>query len=87
MQKGKLGFIGSQPWPQWSQDALTRDSITLVVQINGKVRSKISLSASATDEQLKSAALEDDAVKRHLQGKSVKKIVVVPGKLVSIVAG
>jgi leucyl-tRNA synthetase len=55
------------------------------VQINGKVRSRLTVSATATESELEAVALADPAVKAHTQGKTIKKIVVVKGKLVSIV--
>lgn len=75
-----------EPWPIVDQQALTRDEIELVVQVNGKRRASISVAASATKETCESAAREDASVKRHLQGLDVQKVIVVPGRLVNIVA-
>jgi leucyl-tRNA synthetase len=57
------------------------------VQVNGKVRGRVTVPADATDDQLRDAALADPQVKAHLEGKTVKKVVVAKGKLVSIVVG
>jgi leucyl-tRNA synthetase len=75
-----------EPWPKVDQQALTRDEIELVVQVNGKRRASISVAASATKEVCEIAAREDASVKRHLQGLEVLKVIVVPGRLVNIVA-
>jgi len=73
-------------WPSVDESALERDSIDLAVQVNGKVRATISVSAKATKEEIEVAALADDKVIRNVDGKDIKKVIVVPGKLVSIVA-
>ena len=65
---------------------LIKDEITYVIQIMGKIRGKLSVSPSATEDEIKEKALELENVKKHLEGKEIKKIIVVPKKLVSIVA-
>ncbi|HIU16899.1 MAG TPA: leucine--tRNA ligase [Candidatus Avidesulfovibrio excrementigallinarum] len=79
-------MIEQQPWPQWSEDALKRDVLTVVIQINGKLRSKIEVAADAPKEELERAALADPTAARHLEGLTVRKVVVIPGRLVNIVA-
>ncbi len=79
--------IADESWPVWSADALERDNVTVVVQINGKLRGKLTLPADASREEAEAAALADAAVSRHLQGLTVRKVIVVPGKLVNVVAG
>ncbi|MBO4312163.1 MAG: leucine--tRNA ligase [Desulfovibrionaceae bacterium] len=79
-------MLEQQPWPAWNEDALQRDMLTVVIQINGKLRSKIKVPADAGRDMLEKAALEDPAIKRHLEGLTVRKIVVIPGKLINIVA-
>jgi leucyl-tRNA synthetase len=74
-------------WPALDDEAMKSESIEVVLQINGKVRGKIELPAGASREDLEKAALADAQVIRHLEGKQVKKIVVVPGRLVNIAAG
>jgi leucyl-tRNA synthetase len=73
-------------WPVCDRDALVQEEITLVVQVNGKVRGKVSVPAGAGQGAIESLVLEEPNVRKHLQGKTVKKIIVVPGKLVNVVA-
>ena len=79
--------LEDQPWPQPDPAALVRDSATLAVQINGKLRATIELPAHASKEQAEAAALAQPQVAHFLQGLSVRKVIVVPGKIVNIVAG
>lgn len=72
-------------WPKIDESALQQDSIEMVVQVNGKLRGKLSVSASASKEQIEALALADENVQRFLEGKPVKKLIVVPQKLVNIV--
>jgi leucyl-tRNA synthetase len=83
---GGTGEVIDAPWPEVDEAALTRDSIELVVQVNGKVRAKMSLPADADREAAEAAALAQDNVQRFLEGVTVRKVIVVPGKLVNIVA-
>lgn len=73
------------PWPAVDESALVRDNLNWVVQVNGKVRAKLDLPASLSEEAVKATALEDETVQRFMEGKAVAKIIVVPGKLVNIV--
>jgi leucyl-tRNA synthetase len=74
-----------QPWPLVDENALVQDSIELVVQVNGKLRGHIRVSATASREQVEEAAMSHEAVVKFVAGQKVKKIVVVPGRLVNIV--
>ena len=65
--------------------ALVRDVIELVVQVNGKLRARVHVPANAGQEDVRKMALADENVTRHVEGKTIKKIIVVPGKLVNIV--
>lgn len=67
------------------ESALTRDSIELVVQVNGKLRARLAAPADANKAAVEQLAMDDDNVKRHIDGKTVRKVIVVPGKLVNIV--
>ena len=83
-----LGYgddILNAPWPQVDAAALKRDSIELVVQVNGKLRGKVSVAANADKAAIEQAALADENVQRFMEGQAVVKIIVVPGKLVNIV--
>ncbi|MGO1626143.1 MAG: class I tRNA ligase family protein, partial [Halomonadaceae bacterium] len=73
------------PWPALDESALTRDSIELVVQVNGKLRARLQAPAEADKAAVERLAMADDNVKRHIDGKTVRKVIVVPGKLVNIV--
>ncbi len=73
------------PWPQPDARALVRDVIEMVVQVNGKLRARAQVPASASQEEVQTIALADENVTRHIEGKTIKKIIVVPGKLVNIV--
>jgi leucyl-tRNA synthetase len=83
---GGEGDIVDAAWPGVDQDALVRDSIEMVVQVNGKVRARMEVAADADKSGIEASALAQDNVKRFLEGVSVRKVIVVPGKLVNIVA-
>jgi len=72
-------------WPMPDADALVKESIELVVQVNGKLRGKVSVPANADKQQIETLAMQDDNVQRHIEGKAVRKVVVVPGRLINIV--
>ncbi len=74
-----------QPWPVVDPVALVREEITLVVQVNGKLRSRLTVAADADRDQLQEAALADPKIQGFLEGKKVIKVVVVPGRLVNVV--
>ena len=85
----RIGAEGScldQPWPEYDESLLVEDEVEMVVQINGKVRSKITVAASASKDEVEAAAQADEKVQGHVEGKTVRKIIVVPGRLVNIVA-
>ncbi|MCF6325524.1 MAG: leucine--tRNA ligase [Gammaproteobacteria bacterium] len=73
-------------WPTVDESALVRDSIEMMVQVNGKVRGKITVAANAAKEVVEEAARNDENVQRFTDGKAIKKVIVVPGRLVNIVA-
>ncbi|MDL2315796.1 leucine--tRNA ligase [Desulfovibrio sp. OttesenSCG-928-A18] len=85
----RLGFdspLVGRPWPQFNEKALQTDVLTIVLQVNGKLRGTVELPADATEETVKAAALADANVRKHLAGRSIRKVVLVPGKLVNVVA-
>ena len=82
---GKPYSINTQPWPKFDEDAAAEEMITLVVQINGKLRDRISVPANISDDAAKEAALSSPAVVKNLEGKTPKKVILVPGKLINIV--
>ena len=83
---GHTGSVMAERWPQPDPAALTRSTLELVVQVNGKLRGRIQVAVDAARETIESAALAEPSVQPFVQGKDVKKIVVVPGKLVNVVA-
>lgn len=78
--------ILSATWPAVDEAALARDEIDIVVQVNGKVRAKISVSADASKDDIQEMALAHENVQRFTEGVSIRKVIVVPGKLVNVVA-
>ena len=79
--------LEDQPWPKADEAALVRDSLTLAVQVNGKLRGTIEIAAGASKEQAEQLALAHPNVIAFMEGQSVRKVIVVPGKIVNIVAG
>ena len=75
-----------EPWPAVDERALARDTLTLAVQVNGKRRGEIEVAADASREDCESAARGEEGVRRHLEGLTVRKVIVVPGRLVNVVA-
>jgi leucyl-tRNA synthetase len=72
-------------WPVVDAEALVQDTVTLIVQVNGKLRGKVSVAADAQRDAIETAALSDENVSRHIGEQPVKKVIVVPGKLVNVV--
>ena len=72
-------------WPQVDESALEQDTIELVIQVNGKLRSKISVSITASSEEIQAQALNDELALRFIDGKPIRKVIVVPKKLINIV--
>lgn len=85
-QMGHNGDVAETPWPKYDESALVRDLLTIALQVNGKLRGSMEIAASADKAELENAALANDAVAKWLAGKTVRKVIVVPGKLVNIVA-
>ncbi len=83
---GKQGAIIDAQWPKVDESALVQDSLTLVVQVNGKLRGQIEVPAAASREEVEAAARGNENVLRFTEGLTIRKVIVVPGKLVNIVA-
>jgi leucyl-tRNA synthetase len=73
------------PWPAWREDAIEREATLVVIQVNGKLRSRMTVAVNAADDEVRQQALADESVQKFVQGKPVQKIVVVKNKLVNIV--
>lgn len=87
--RSRFGFntvFTAQPWPKYHETALAKDVITVVIQINGKLRSKLDVPADISEDSLKDLALSDENTRKFTEGKTIRKIITVPGKLVNIVA-
>jgi len=85
-QLGCDGAIIDQSWPIVDEKALVQDSIQYIIQVNGKLRDKIEVDSDAAKETIENLAKEQEAVQHHLEGKTIRKVIVVPGRLVNIVA-
>ena len=84
---GGTGSLNRQSWPVFDPKRVEEDSITVVVQVNGKLRGRLEASKSASKEELEKVALAVESVQPHLEGKTIRRVIVVPGKLVNIVVG
>ncbi len=84
-QIGNSSSIENEPWPQFDAEAAKEDLLTIVIQVNGKVRSRLEVAADVTDEYLVEKALADDNTSKFIDGKTIKKTIVVKKKLVNIV--
>jgi leucyl-tRNA synthetase len=80
------GDITERPWPNYDEQLLVEDEVEIVLQVNGKVRDRMKMPILATEEETKSAALASERIRELIAGKTVLKVVVVPKKLVNIVA-
>ena len=81
----QFGSIHLQAWPVAHTAALTADTVTIVVQVNGKVRATLQLPAGLSNAELEAAALGDAAVQPHVQGMTIQKVIAVPNRLVNVV--
>lgn len=84
---GNKGSLLNTKWPEYDPAAIVEDEIVIVVQVNGKLRGKVTVPVDASDDAVKAAALADEKVMEHTAGKEIKKVVVVPKKLVNVVVG
>ncbi|MDR4499418.1 MAG: leucine--tRNA ligase [Candidatus Scalindua sp.] len=83
---GNKPSIFSEPWPTYNKDVLEAEQIEMAIQINGKVRSRVTVASETEEEELKTRVMEDERVREFLTGRKVIKIIVVPKKIVNIVA-
>jgi leucyl-tRNA synthetase len=84
---GHGGGVAAAGWPQFQASVARAETIVVPVQVNGKVRARVTVPAEASEEQIRDAALADPVVRRHTDGKTIRKVVVAGGqsRLVSIV--
>ncbi|WP_320170955.1 leucine--tRNA ligase [Maridesulfovibrio sp.] len=83
---GYKGCIAEVPWPEFDESAMVTDELLIIIQVNGKMRGKLSVPAAAGKEEIEKTALSHENVTKHIEGKIVRKVIVVPGKLINIVA-
>ncbi|WP_319762284.1 leucine--tRNA ligase [Maridesulfovibrio sp.] len=83
---GYEGYIAEVAWPEYDEAALVTDEILIIIQVNGKMRGKLSVPAAASKEEIEKTALAHENVTKHTDGKTIRKVIVVPGKLINIVA-
>jgi leucyl-tRNA synthetase len=86
-QIGGAGWVIDAPWPVIDTAALVRDELELMVQVNGKLRGKVMVPASADKVAQEAAAMANESVQRHIDGQVIKKVILVPGRLINIVVG
>jgi len=82
---GKPYSVHQQTWPEWNADAIAQETITLVIQVNGKVRDRIPAPADIDKATARARALQSETVQRHLGGRAPRRVIFVPGKLVNVV--
>ena len=82
---GYEGALHEQPWPEYDEKALVKDSIEIVVQINGKIKDKINIPGDMSRDDMMKLADENDKIKALTEGKNVVKVIAVPGKLINLV--
>ena len=84
-QTGREYSIHDREWPEWDEELAKEEEITLIVQVNGKLRDRITVPASITEDEAKEKARQSEKARAHLEGKTTVKEIYVPGKLVNIV--
>jgi leucyl-tRNA synthetase len=84
-QTGHTYSIHNQKWPAWQENLIQVEQVTLVVQINGKLRDRISVPVSISEEAARKLAFESPRIKPHIEGKQIVNAIYVPGKLVNLV--
>jgi leucyl-tRNA synthetase len=82
---GQPGLVSEASWPKIERDLLVEDTVTLVVQVNGKKRGEVTVARAAQNTEIEAAVLALDAVKQALGGKAVRKVIIVPMRIVNVV--
>jgi len=82
---GNETSIFNESWPTFNPEALTKDEVEIVIQINGKIKERIMIPTSASDEEIKKLSLENEDMQKHLEGMTIVKVIVIKGRLVNIV--
>lgn len=81
-----VGSIAYAKWPTYDENKLVEDTVEIVVQVNGKIKQHLKVSRTASKEELEELALNDEKIKAELEGKTIRRVIAVPGKLVNVVA-
>ncbi len=84
---GEPYSVHQQPWPAWDEEAVAEETITLVVQVDGRVRDRMDVPAQIEEQEARDRALQCEGVRRYLDGRRIERVVYVPGRLVNIVTG
>ena len=84
---GNKSGLTKREWPQYDPQLIIEEELIIVVQVNGKKRAEIRVALTASDDEIKQSAMAELNVQKFLEGRTIRKMVVVPGKLVNIVAG
>ena len=84
-QLGHESALIDEAWPAVDESALELDTIEMVVQVNGKLRARVSAAADISKDDLEALALDNENIRRYTDGNTIRKVIVVPGKLVNIV--
>ena len=84
---GGTGSLNMQSWPRFDPSMVEDDTVTIVVQVNGKLRGRLEAAKDLSKEELEAAALQVESVQPHIEGKTIRKVMVVPSKLVNVVVG
>jgi leucyl-tRNA synthetase len=84
-QLGHEGSVHVSDWPTWDESLLVSDTVTVVIQVNGKLRGEVSVATDATEDTVIAAAKENDRVKAYIEGKEIRKAIYVSGKLINFV--
>ena len=82
---GKTDALGEQPWPQYDKDLVIDETISIAIQINGKLRGSIQIQRDATEEEVKALALDLPNINKAIEEKEVRKVIVVPNKIINFV--
>src|SRR5690606_1273016 len=79
--------IANQPWPTWDEALCVDDVVTLPIQVNGKVRGRVEIARDAEETVAREAALADESVRKFVEGKTVRKVIYVPGRIMNLIVG
>jgi leucyl-tRNA synthetase len=80
-------MLAVESWPEWDPDLVRQETVTMIIQVNGKVRDRVEVAVDIDAVEAEKVALESAKVKAHLDGKKIEKVVVRPPNLVNVVAG